>query len=297
MSQAVPLSHDLLPILLDFISERWAFDGARSEMHIGDAYVTLYFASDGNLGDSATLWYDRAGRLQGVSFLAGLTFDMVLRPESSASPLAADMIAWAISESRKRNPDVRVIRVQRRPRLKERIVFLEGLGFRRSTTGAVALERALYELPQAADLSQGFTCRSLHVGDVPSRMRAFIDAFPDEPKLTADYERLMGCEGYEPFLDLVAVDNSDNVAAFCSAWLDRTNRVGLFEPVGTRSQYRRVGLAGALLSQGLQRLKQLGATSAVVRARNNNVAAIACYEKLGFSIVSDTFGFERAIDY
>ncbi|MBV8067501.1 MAG: GNAT family N-acetyltransferase [Candidatus Eremiobacteraeota bacterium] len=101
---------------------------------------------------------------------------------------------------------------------------------------------------------------------------------------------------YEPFLDLVAVDGSDEVAAFCSAWLDRTNRVGLFEPVGTRDQYRRMGLARALMSEGLQRLQQLGATSAVVRARNDNAAAIACYQNLGFSIVCDTFGFERTID-
>jgi ribosomal protein S18 acetylase RimI-like enzyme len=296
MSQPVPLSGKLLPSVRDFIIEQWPVDGARSEMHIGDVYVTLYFVMDGNLEDCAALWYDRAGQLQGVSFLTGLTFDMVIRPESSASPLAEDMIAWAISEAKRRKPDIGRIRVQRRPRLRERIVFLEGLGFRRLTTGAVALEHTLDELPRVANLPPGFTCRSLHPGDVPSRVRAFIDAFPDEPKLTADYERLMRCDGYEPFLDLVAVDRSNEVAAFCSAWLDRTNRVGLFEPVGTCARYRRMGMAQALLSEGLQRLKRLGATSAVVRARNNNAAAIACYEKIGFSIVSDIFGFERNID-
>jgi hypothetical protein len=100
MLQPVPLSHDLFPILRDFISEQWSFDGARSEMHIGDVYVALYFMSDGSLGNSAALWYDRVGELQGVSFLTGLTFDMVVRPESSASSLAEDMIVWAISESK-----------------------------------------------------------------------------------------------------------------------------------------------------------------------------------------------------
>lgn len=291
----VSLTQDSLPTLRDFISEQWSLDGARSEMHVGDVYVTLYFATDGNLEQSAALWYDAVGKLQGVSFHAGPTFDMVVRPETSASPLAADMIAWAISEAKQRNPDTRVIRVQRRPRLRERVAFLEELGFRRSSIGAIALERILSELPHAS-LPPGLTCRTLRAEDVPSRMGAFVNAFPSEPKSIADYERLMRCDGYEPTLDLIAVDSSGEVAAFCSAWLDRANRVGLFEPVGTRTQYRRMGLARALLSEGLGRLERLGATSAVVRARDDNAAAIACYEALGFSIVSDIFGFERTID-
>jgi mycothiol synthase len=295
MLQRTPLSQGLLPSLRDFITELWRLDGARSEMHIGDVYFTLNFVTDGSLEQSAVLWYDLAGTLQAVSFSTGLVFDMVVRPESAAGPIAADMIAWAISESKRRDPDVRTIRVQRRPQRSERVAFLEGLGFRRSATGVLALERALYELPYEASLQPGLTCRTLRAGDLPSRMRAFVDAFPGEPKLTADYERLMHSDGYEPFLDLVAVDGSDEVAAFCSAWLDRTNRVGLFEPVGTCTRYRRMGLARALMSEGLRRLKQLGATSAVVRVRNENAAAIACYEKLGFSIVCDAFGFEKSL--
>ncbi|MGB8909691.1 MAG: GNAT family N-acetyltransferase [Candidatus Cybelea sp.] len=291
----IPLSQSLIPSLRDFIVELWPIDGARSEMHIGDVYFTLYFVTDGELEHSAVLWYDLAGKLQAASFLTGSTFDMVVRPESAASPIAADMIACVISESKRRNPNARMIRVQRRPQRRERIVFLEGLGFRRSASGVLALERALSELPHAASLDPGLTCRALRARDVPSRMRAFMNAFPGEPKVTADYERLMRCDGYEPFLDLVAVDRSGEVAAFCSTWFDRVNRVGLFEPVGTCTRYRRMGLARALMSEGLRRLKQLGAISAVVRVRNENAAAIACYKKLGFSIVCDAFGFEKSL--
>lgn len=296
MSRCVALSLDLLPSLRDFVIKLWPLDGARSEMHIGDVYVTLYFVMDGNLEQTAALWYDRAQNLQAAGFLTGFVFDMVIRPESAASPIAEDMIAWAIAESKRRNPDARIIRVQRRPRLRERVAFLESLGFHRSADGALALERRLDELPSEASIEPGLTCRSLRAGDVPSRMRAFVDAFPEEPKSAADYERLMRCDGYEPLLDLVAVDSSNEVAAFCSAWLDRVNRVGLFEPVGTCARYRRKGLARALLSEGLRRLKHEGATSAVVRVRSDNAPAIACYQEVGFSIASDIFGFQRNID-
>lgn len=296
MSLRVPLSKNLLASLRDFVIELWPLDGPCSEMHIGDVYVALYFEADGDLGRSAMLWYDRPERLQAVSFFTGSTFDMIVRPEFAASRLAEDMISWAISESKRRNPDVGVIRVQRRPRLGERIAFLESRGFRRAIAGALALEHTMYQLPEPVSLPDAFTCRELSARDVPSRMRAFVNAFPRVLKSTTDYERLMRCNGYNGFLDLVIVDKSDEVAAFCSSWLDSTNRVGLFEPVGTCRRYRRMGLARTLMSEGLRRLEKLGATSAVVRVRSDNAAAIACYQELGFSVVSDTFGFEMAID-
>jgi hypothetical protein len=88
-------------------------------------------------------------------------------------------------------------------------------------------------------------------------MRAFIEAFPDEPKLAADYEQLMRCEGYEPFLDLVG---RRQLGRGCHVLF---RIVGSDEPrrplraSGTCSQYRRMGLAEALLSEGLRRLNSV----------------------------------------
>ena len=43
-------------------------------------------------------------------------------------------------------------------------------------------------------------------------------------------------------LDLVVVDASGTVAAFCTLWCDAANRVGLVEPVGCDPRFRRRGL-------------------------------------------------------
>lgn len=52
------------------------------------------------------------------------------------------------------------------------------------------------------------------------------------------------------------------VASSSTAWLDRANRVGTLEPVGTLPEYRRRGLARAAIYEGLRRLAREGVTRA-----------------------------------
>ena len=159
---------------------------------------------------------------------SGLTFDMVIRPEAAASPLAQDMIVWAVAEAQRRTPDADVIRIQRRPRQPARLAVLRNLGFRQMTTGTLASSYLPGELDPADLLPPGFICRGLTAQDLPSRVQAHTNAFPGEAKDVSDYERLVRCERYEPFLDLVVVDETEQVAAFSTAWLDRRYKAGLF---------------------------------------------------------------------
>jgi predicted GNAT family acetyltransferase len=71
--------------------------------------------------------------------------------------------------------------------------------------------------------------------------------------------------------------------AFALVWFDAANGAGLFEPVGCHPDHRRRGLATALLCEGLRRLRDLGATHALVANRVGNEAAGALYESVGFA--------------
>ena len=69
------------------------------------------------------------------------------------------------------------------------------------------------------------------------------------------------------------------------------NLVGLFEPVETREDFRRLGLARAVMTEGLHRMRAAGMRTAQVEHDITNAAAAALYESLGFTVAYETAGF------
>jgi mycothiol synthase len=117
----------------------------------------------------------------------------------------------------------------------------------------------------------GYTIRSLgNRSELPSRSwaswRAFHSNEPDE-KYDGDWRWYLNIQAaplYRPELDLVAIAPAGEVAAFTTIWYDEVTGCGEFEPVGTMPEHQRHGLAKALMYEGMQRLKQLGATQCMV---------------------------------
>jgi ribosomal protein S18 acetylase RimI-like enzyme len=56
-------------------------------------------------------------------------------------------------------------------------------------------------------------------------------------------------------LHLNVVDEQNQIAAFCSVWLDLENNVAEFEPVGTLPQFQEQGLAAALMTDACNRAR------------------------------------------
>lgn len=78
------------------------------------------------------------------------------------------------------------------------------------------------------------------------------------------YRNIQNAPLYRRDLDLVAVSPSGAIASFCTIWFDDVTRTAYFEPVATVPEYRKLGLGKALLTEGLLRLKRLGALIAFV---------------------------------
>lgn len=163
---------------------------------------------------------------------------------------------------------------------------LESCGFARAD--ADGLDYLLDLTAPLPDLELPVGFRACHVLEHEFEERASVhrDAF-NSPKFTLErYARVRGVAGYRPDLDLVVATPDNKFAAFCLVWL--SNGAGYFEPVGTRAAWRRQGLGRAVILEGLQRLKMLGAHTAGVFSFANNRAF---YESCGFVVVNQWQGF------
>lgn len=138
-------------------------------------------------------------------------------------------------------------------------------------------------LPKAQPLP-GYTLRPLGDTDEhPARSwlswRAFHPDEPDEKYEGWDwYLNVQRAPLYRRDLDLVAVSDSGEFAAFTTIWFDDVTRTGMFEPVGVAPEHQQRGLGKAILSEGLHRLQKLGATLAVVTG--SSAAATALYGRV-----------------
>jgi ribosomal protein S18 acetylase RimI-like enzyme len=144
--------------------------------------------------------------------------------------------------------------------------------------------------PDAPDVD----IRGLRPEDIDSRATCQSEAFAPGSRTTpATWRHLLAnAPGYDPDLDSVAVAPDGTVAAAAVAWLDHANRVGEFEPVGTRPSCQRRGLGRAVLLRGLSRMRERGMTTAIVRTNATNDPAIALYRSVGFSIVNTSTEYE-----
>ena len=129
--------------------------------------------------------------------------------------------------------------------------------------------RSFNEPIESLPLADGYSIRPL--GDIdehPARCLVSWRAFhPDEPDEKFEdnwYHNVQKAPLYRRDLDLVAVAPDGEFAAFCTIWYDDFTRTGLFEPVGTSPQHQLQGLGKAILTEGLIRLKRLGAELAYV---------------------------------
>jgi len=132
------------------------------------------------------------------------------------------------------------------------------------------------------DLASSFTAEER----AQAHGRAFTDTDDETPSLmeerTRSFDGLIQAPDYESSLDLCLVDEQGQIASFATFWFDSKNSIGSLEPLGTILRYRRLGLAKALVYEGMNRLRKLGAKKLHVGSNQD------FYKDIGFSVESQT---------
>ncbi len=99
-------------------------------------------------------------------------------------------------------------------------------------------------------------------------------------------DRLQQCSLYDPALDLAVEAPDGAVAGYSLYWFDPVTKVGLLEPMRVNDEYQRRGLARAMLTAGLDRLVQRGATR--LKVGYSTDIARALYTGSGFRPTATT---------
>jgi ribosomal protein S18 acetylase RimI-like enzyme len=176
-----------------------------------------------------------------------------------------------------------------------RNAFLAERGFVRGSYEMLHLRREL-AAPIAAAAAPGAVIRPVGGEDeYQERVDTHREVWQPSKVTLEAYRRLRAAPIYRADLDLVAVLPGGGFAAYCICWLDVANQTGEFEPVGTRPAARGQGIGKAVIVEGLRRLRDAGARTAIVYTPRHNQLAQRLYQSAGFQIVASEHLYEKTL--
>ena len=263
------------------VSDLWSLD---ANWHVGDLAWGRYMHAGREAEWSTALWEadppaTGGGELLGWGWVRRpgyLTF--TCRPEY---PEVADaIIAWFLNSAPAATELTSDVMVE--PVL---AAALERAGFApiEDPDALVRLVLPLADLPPASP-PDGWRVRPVTAADLAERVAVHQAAWAPSRLTEESYANVMAAWPYRPELDWVAEGPDGRFGANCLIWLDEATGVGELEPVGTRPELRRLGLARATCLGALHALRDLGARQAVVLShdRPDQPGALSLYQALGF---------------
>jgi mycothiol synthase len=230
--------------------------------------------------DNAHLWYGENGRLVGlaVSEYGKNSIYTFAHPDYPA--VEPVMIPWIIDVWANEKPQLEMFAyTSDQPRQKHFAEFgLEDFkeeGWMREYD----LENPLDDVP----LSSGFRIERLCENKNYESLLSAVNAAFDRPlKLPMEWlkSKLLKAPSMSEEWQLSAIAPDGQHAAFCFAWIDRENRIAEIDPIGTRPEYQRKGLAKAVVVECFKRLRDDGIGLAYISSGPEPLPSNKLYESL-----------------
>jgi len=257
---------------------------------VGDFEWWLVNDDDPTALRSSTLWFDGDARLVAFTWPNAPYFDLFVHPSRR------DLDALLLHDWVTRQPaEAGELTVHCLDSDTARIEALNANGFAATGRGFDDWVQPLDSLPDdATPVPEGYVIRSF-AGEIEieSRVAAHRSAFHPSRMTVEKHARALASPLYRQDLDLVAVAPDGQIASYTLVWFDEVNGKGLFEPVGTHADHRRLGLSRCVIHEGLRRLKALGAAYAFVNSTAGDVPSNRLYASCGFRIVDGVTIWKR----
>lgn len=153
---------------------------------------------------------------------------------------------------------------------------LTGRGFDIAETDVIAEAwLAADERPGVTALADGY--RLVTRRDVRDRPHHMTER---NPRFSED--RIRQTSLYRDDLDLVVLAPDDGTAGYGMFWLDPVTSTGVVEPMRTRDEHQQRGIARHILTTGVERLVEAGATRISIGWEPDNPASGDLYRSVGF---------------
>ncbi len=226
------------------------------------------------------------GRVMAVAIRESRTnYFIHIRPGNPS--LLDEVIRWIEdhSASKKQDPAeeqrTHIISLEGDP---ERETALRKRGFELGPVYGILRVRDLNAPIPNAPPPEGFTIRSVQGREDLEKLASNIrTVFGHGEWFTADtLEGIARGSFYIRDLDLVAEATDGSIASFCTFRVDPVSRATELEPMGTHPDYRSLGLAKALISEGMRRLKKYYPLNLYIDGAADNPGVNRLYDATGF---------------
>lgn len=146
-------------------------------------------------------------------------------------------------------------------------------------------------------LPEGYMIRGVNAKQDFTKYREVMGSvFPHCKKMTEKLFKIYtSATFYNENLDIIAIAPNDEFAAFATFRLDPISNIVEVEPVGTHPNHRKLGLASAVICEGLNRLKKYNPSAIVILGAANTPGANRLYDKLGFTEKTEIYTMEKEI--
>jgi ribosomal protein S18 acetylase RimI-like enzyme len=171
--------------------------------------------------------------------------------------------------------------------------LLQSRGYIRSSDFMAVREKVLAKTHETVNLPHGYSIRILE----PSEWDCYFEAVHAVFNMMDTHEAFASIQRSPSNvhdLHLNVVNEQNQIAAFCSVWLDRENNIAEFEPVGTLPQFQKQGLAAALMAYACNRLREMDCPQADVASWSESVGANKLYAACGFMEQDQLYSWRNA---
>ncbi len=176
-----------------------------------------------------------------------------------------------------------------------RATLLAELGWIPDTDPPWALNRAPLSKSAEPDVPDGYTIRAVRGIEEAGALGEVHGASFGSTWTPEMYAKVMRSPGYAPEREFVAEAADGSLAAFTVTWHDHLNGTGLFEPVGTHRDHRRLGLGKALLLFAMRAMAADGMEYATVVNEGTNDVSRALYASVAFTPWHLLDGFTKPV--